>query len=295
MACAPEWLAAMAGLGISNPAIGVRTVERWQGGAVVSTPDQLAEEVPVALVYSGIPYVVMLTTPQDLEDFAVGFSLSEQVVAAREEVRSINIRERAPGVQIELCIPRERLLALADRQRNLAGRTGCGLCGTQHLDEAIRHPARTADGAWQLSAEELHARLHELPRWQTLNAATGALHAAAWVRPGEGISLVREDIGRHNALDKLIGALAGTARDFSSGYAIVTSRASYEMVQKAATVGIPMLVAVSAPTVLATRIAEEAGVTLVGFARQNTHVVYTHPHRFQSTINSNTRCISNVW
>jgi FdhD protein len=295
MASAPEWLNAVAGLGEPNPAVCVTTVERWRNGMATSTLDQLAEEVPVALVYSGIPYVVMLTTPQDLEDFAIGFSLSEQVVEAPEEIRSISIRERVPGVQIELCIPRERLLALADRQRNLAGRTGCGLCGTQHLEQAIRHPQRAMEGTWQLSAEELHARLRDLPRWQTLNAATGALHAAAWARPGEGISVVREDIGRHNALDKLIGALSRTSQDFRSGYAIVTSRASYEMVQKAAAVGIPMLVAVSAPTALATRIAEEAGVTLVGFARQKSHVVYTHAHRLQSTISSNTRCISNVW
>ncbi len=294
MACAPEWFTAMAGLGESNPAVGVQNVERWRNGATISTPDRLAEEVPVALVYSGIPYVVMLATPLDLEDFAIGFSLSEQVVESRGEIRSITIRERAPGVQIELCIPRERLLTLAARQRNLAGRTGCGLCGTQHLEEAIRHTSRAASGIWQLPAAEMHERLRELPRWQAINAATGALHAAAWVRPGEEIGLVREDIGRHNALDKLIGALARATQDFSGGYVIVTSRASYEMVQKVASVGIPMLVAVSAPTVLATRIAEEAGVTLVGFGREASHVVYTHSNRLQSTASGDTQCTSNV-
>lgn len=295
MACAPEWLTAVAGPGGSDPAVGLRTVERWRNGTRISAPDQLAEEVPVALVYSGIPYVVMLATPLDLEDFAIGFSLSEQVVASREEIRSITIRERAPGVQIELCIPRERLLALADRQRNLAGRTGCGLCGTQHLEQAIRRPSQTTDGAWQLLASEMHERLRDLPRWQVINAVTGALHAAAWVRPGEEIGLVREDIGRHNALDKVIGALARTSQDFSGGYVIVTSRASYEMVQKVAAVGIPMLVAVSAPTMLAGRIAEEAGVTLVGFAREGSHVVYSHALRLHSTLGSDTRCTSNVW
>jgi FdhD protein len=253
-------------------------VQRWRDGRLSLTRDLVAEETPVALVYSGMSYAVMLTTPQDLEDFAVGFSLSEQIVESTAEIKSIEIHELEKGIEIDLCIPRQRYLAIADRRRNLTGRTGCGLCGAESLDQAVRRPAPVPQGI-TLSIQELHSALSQLHELQQLNTLTGAVHAAAWAVPGHGIVMLREDVGRHNALDKLIGALARDQVDFASGYVLITSRASYEMVQKVATVRCTLLAAISAPTGLAVRLAEETGVTLIGFARQGNHVVYAHPER----------------
>ncbi len=270
-----------------------KQVHRWQNGVTRVVRDRLAEEVPVALVYSGIPYVVMLATPQDLEDFAIGFSISEQIIARPDEIRSLDVQHLAQGIRIEVCIPRERFLALADRQRNLAGRTGRGLCGTQDFEQAIRNPVTPLRGGIGVSPHEIHAQRSRLHTLQRINAVTGAVHAAAWVVPGNGIVTVREDIGRHNALDKLIGALAQTGADVGQGYVLITSRASYEMVQKAAVAGIAVVVAVSAPTALAVQIAEESGVTLLGFARDRHHVVYTHPERIAESTES-CLCTSNA-
>jgi FdhD protein len=253
-------------------------VQRWRDGALTWAEDCIAEEVPVALVYSGVPHVVMLATPQDLEDFAVGFTLSEQIVHANREVKSMEIHRRDKGIEVHLCIPRERFVAMTDRQRNLAGRTGCGLCGAQNLEQAVRRPPPVPSGV-AVSAQELHQAMQQLTKLQRLNTITGAVHAAAWAIPGQGVRLIREDVGRHNALDKLIGALARAKTDFSQGYVLVTSRASYEMVQKAATVGISLMAAISAPTGLAVRLAEESRLTLAGFTRNGSHVVYAHPER----------------
>lgn len=254
------------------------SVRRWREGTSSIAHDRLAEETPVALVYSGLPYVVMLTTPQELEDFAVGFSLSEQLIGRASEIKSLEIHRVDRGIEIHLCIPSERFVALADRQRNLAGRTGCGLCGVSTLAETVRRPAPVSTGI-TVSTRELHEAFQQLPARQNLNAITGAVHAAAWAVPRQGVQLVREDVGRHNALDKLIGALARADVDFTTGYALVTSRASYEMVQKSATLGITLMAAISAPTGLAVRLAEEAGLTLIGFARKGNHVVYARPER----------------
>jgi len=264
----------------SLPPAPVRTVavERWQAGTIEAATDEVADEWPVAFKYLGVPHVVMLATPADLEDLAVGFTLSEALVAAPHEIRSVEAKVAGESLEVEIAITAERFAALLTRHRNLSGRTGCGMCGAETLADAIRAPPALA-GRLQLSAAELHAALAELGAGQRYNARTGSIHAAAWVVPGAGVSLVREDVGRHNALDKLIGALVRRGEDLARGYVLVTSRASYEIVQKAATVGIAAVVAVSAPTAFAIRSAEAFGVTLVGFARPQRHVVYAHGER----------------
>jgi len=256
----------------------VSPVERWHGAARDSREDCIAEEAPIALMYNGEPHAVMLATPLDLEDFALGFSLTEAIVASPGEVESIKIYQRAEGIEVRLRIPEARCRSAAEKGRNLAGRTGCGLCGARTLQQAMRRPVPVGAGV-RVSSPELIRVLAELSDHQRLNRITGAVHAAAWAVPGQGIQSVREDIGRHNALDKLIGTLARRGVDFASGFAVVTSRASYEMVQKCASVGIGFMAAISAPTGLAVRLAKDAGVTLIGFARGENHVVYANPQR----------------
>ncbi len=253
-------------------------VQRWNDGRVELTSDEVAEEQPVALVYQGMPHVVMLATPDDLADLGVGFSLSEAIVAAAAEIRALQVLPTEGGMEVRIDIPGERLAALLQRQRNLSGRTGCGLCGAETIEQAIRHPAPVGAGV-AISSPELHAVLAELHSRQPLNARTGSVHAAGWALPGKGLQLVREVVGRHNALDKVLGALVRAGLDPASGDLVITSRASYEMVLKAATLGVTLLAAVSAPTALAIRLALEAELTLVGFARTHRHVLYAHPQR----------------
>jgi FdhD protein len=231
-------------------------------------------------MYNGEPHAVMLATPSDLEDFALGFSLTEAIVASAAEVESIRVYQRAEGIEVRMRIPEARCQTAAEKGRNLAGRTGCGLCGARTIQQAMRRPTPVGQGV-RVSSSELARVLFELSDHQKLNRITGAVHAAAWAVPGQGIQSVREDVGRHNALDKLIGALARRGADFREGFVVVTSRASYEMVQKCASVGIGFLAAISAPTGLAVRLAEDAGVTLIGFARGNNHVVYANPQRLR--------------
>ena len=256
------------------------SVEREQAGAHERVTDYVAEERPVALHYYRLPYVVMLASPADLEDFGVGFTLSEGIVDTADEIRGVELTRDGEGLAVHLTITGERLSRILQRQRNLTGRTGCGLCGVESMEEAIRHPARVREGV-RVTSAELHAELAKLHTQQPLNLRTGSVHAAAWALPGKGIQLVREDVGRHNALDKVIGALVRSKADLSAGYLIITSRASYEMVQKAATVGISLVVAVSAPTALAIDLAVETGVTLIGFARADRPVVYAPPQRLR--------------
>jgi FdhD protein len=253
-------------------------VERWERGESTRTTDRVAQEVPVALLYHGVPHVVMLATPADLTDYAYGFTLSEELVATADEIRSVEVHPAADSVEVHVSIAWERFPELLRRRRNLAGRTGCGLCGAETLEEAVRGRGRVGRGP-EVSVAGLHEAIEQLAGRQPLNARTGSVHAAAWVVPGEGILCVREDVGRHNALDKTIGALVRAGTDFDRGYMLITSRASYEMVQKAATVGIAFLAALSAPTAFAIRHAERSGLTLVAFARRDRHVVYAHPER----------------
>lgn len=255
------------------------TVHRWRDGEISRVRDHVAEEAPIALTYHGVPHVVMLATPADLEDLAVGFTLSESIVADRSEIQSVEAVQRDDGaLEVRIGVVAERFSELLRRQRNLTGRTGCGLCGAQTVEDAIRQPAPVTSGI-QLDVKALHQVMKDLQGWQAINSLTGSVHAAAWVLPDTGIQVVREDVGRHNALDKVIGAVTRADGDFSTGYFVVTSRASYEMVQKAVTAGATLLVAVSAPTAFAVRLAEATGLTLVGFAREHQHVVYAHPSR----------------
>ncbi|MDD5275986.1 MAG: formate dehydrogenase accessory sulfurtransferase FdhD [Methylovulum sp.] len=253
-------------------------VERWRQGLRSIEQDYVAEEVPVALVYNGIPHVVMLATPTNLEDFALGFSLTEGIIGDPHELLATRIYNRANGIEVQIKIPEQRFQCLADKGRNLTGRTGCGLCGATTLKQAVRTPVPVQTDL-TVNAEQIITALTEIKGQQRINQLTGSVHAAAWVIPDTGIIAVREDVGRHNALDKLIGALLRTGKKPSMGFVIVTSRASYEMVQKTAFSGIGLLAAISAPTGLAIRLADQAGVTLVGFARTDQHVVYTHPQR----------------
>jgi FdhD protein len=253
-------------------------VQRWSAGSVTATTDLVAEEVPVALIYHDVPHVVMLATPADLEDYGVGFTLSEGLVARTAEIRGIEVVCGDGVADVRIAVAWERFTQLLQRRRNLAGRTGCGLCGAETAADAIRAPEPVPAGV-ALSAAQLHGAIEQLGSRQPINARTGSVHAAAWVLPHAGIQLVREDVGRHNALDKAIGALARNGADFSCGYMLITSRASYEMVQKCATVGISLLVALSAPTAFAVRLAQQTGLTLVAFARRDRHVVYANPQR----------------
>lgn len=263
------------------PASCVALAERWTGTEVAGTREAVAEEVPVALAYNGVSHAVMLATPCDLEDFAVGFSLSEGIVRARTEIRGVEAAASADGVTVDIAIGSGAFARLKERRRTLAGRTGCGLCGTESLAQVLRPLPRVTQavaidlGALRAAAAALQAR-------QRLHTLTGAAHAAAWAAADGTLVSVREDIGRHNALDKLIGALARERASFADGFALLTSRASSEMVQKAATVGIPLLAAVSAPTSLAIRLAEQHGVTLVAWLRGNRLVVLAHGHRLRA-------------
>ncbi|MBM4219846.1 MAG: formate dehydrogenase accessory sulfurtransferase FdhD [Gammaproteobacteria bacterium] len=267
-----------------QPAVPTSTevrVQRWHEEGAASATDVVAEESPIALRYQGTPYVVMLATPADLEDLAVGFTVSEAIVASPDEIRHVQQVTAGDALEVHIDIAPPRFAELLRRQRNLTGRTGCGLCGAETVEGAIRRPPPVRAGL-ELSPAALHAALRELAAHQPLNERAGSVHAAAWVLPHEGIQVVREDVGRHNALDKLIGALIRRKADIASGYVIITSRASYEMVQKAATVGVQLLAAISAPTGLAVRLAESCSLTLVGFARPGRHVIYSHPHRLRT-------------
>ena len=259
-----------------------RTVERWREGHTTRLTDCVAEEVPVALWYNDAPFAVMMATPGDLEDFALGFSLSEGVVADADELLGVEVRPQLEGIELRMRIPAARATALLARERGLEGRSGCGICGTRHIEDVVRPLAKVAAGA-PLAAAALRSALRGMSQAQPLNAATGATHAAAWADASGRIVALREDVGRHNALDKLIGAVARAGLDPGTGFVVVTSRASYEMVMKAASLGVGLLAAVSAPTALAVDLAQACGMTLVGFAREGDCAVYTHPHRYQGS------------
>lgn len=256
----------------------VETAARGPGGIRM---DSVPEEVPVALSYNGISHVVMLASPTDLDDFALGFSLSEGILADPSELYDLELEIETRGVVVQMRIAEARFVELKNRRRALAGRTGCGLCGVESLDQVARTLAPLPAGP-AIAAAALHRALAQLQQKQPLHASTGGVHAAAWADAAGDLLMVREDVGRHNALDKLIGALAKARRDPAAGFALVTSRASFEMVQKAASVGIPILAAVSAPTGYAIRLAQEVGLALAGFVRQGRYTVYSTPERIET-------------
>jgi FdhD protein len=255
-----------------------RIVQRRSPAAMHEAPDHVASEVPVALHYNGASFAVLMATPCDLADLAIGFSLSEGLVAAPAELDIEAIDETVDGIAIHLRIPEARAAALATRSRNLPGYGGCGICGSADIAAVLRAPPRLPGHA-PIDEAALHRALASLQGAQPLNAATGATHAAAFADAAGELRLVREDVGRHNALDKLIGAMATTGVVADDGFAIVTSRASYELAMKAAQAGLPLLAAISAPTSLAIAVADSAGLCLVAFARDHSCAVYTHPQR----------------
>ncbi|MCG2635014.1 MAG: formate dehydrogenase accessory sulfurtransferase FdhD [Gammaproteobacteria bacterium] len=256
-----------------------RTVGEWRAGQSKQLTDDLVDEVAVALVYNGISHVVMMVTPSHLEEFAIGFSLSEGILDRASQIHGIELMQRANGTEIALTISAERFNRLKQARRNLTGRTGCGLCGAESLDQAIRKPEPVAQ-TQQFTHQAIERAVAQLEPNQPLQAITGAVHGAALCDSEGRIKLVREDVGRHNALDKLYGAISSESEEFPAGqFVLISSRASYEMVMKAAAMGVEMLVAVSAPTGLAIELAEQTNMTLVGFAHPGRHMVYTHPQR----------------
>jgi len=259
-----------------------REVERHRGANSARVADAIAEEIPVAFVYNDRPHAVMMATPSDLEDFALGFSLTEAIIGSAGECGEVEIVNALAGIELRVAIPSARAAKLEDRVRELTGRTGCGLCGAQTLEAAVRHPAAVSEPA-PIGERALRAALSDLHGRQTINVATGATHAAAWASSSGEILLLREDVGRHNALDKLVGAMLRRNLDPRAGFLVVTSRASYEIIMKAATAGIGIVAAISAPTALAIALAHEANVTLIGFARADGYSVYAHAQRVENT------------
>ncbi len=257
-----------------------RMVTVYQGGEQRRHGDWLAEEAPVELRYHGEPFAVMMVTPTDLEDFARGFSLSEGLVARAVDIRGVAVQELLEGYVVDVdsvtAVGRE-----PGSERLLPGRSGCGLCGTRRLEDAVRQFPPVPAGP-RLAAAAVPRALAELTRRQPLNVATGAMHAAAWASRTGIVRRVREDVGRHNALDKLLGALGRDGTDFQDGFVLVTSRASYEMVSKCIAHGVGLLAAISAPTALAVELARAGNLTLIGFARPGRHVVYSHPQRLEA-------------
>lgn len=247
------------------------SARRMEGPAAQVLSETLAAEVPVAMQYNARPHAVMMATPSNLEDFAYGFALTERIVASVSELTLADTLWTEHGVALEMLIPQQRFLLLSARERNLTGRTGCGLCGTATLEAAIR-PVRKVDPSGpRADLAALRAGMQRLASMQPLNDATGAVHAAALLT-GDGGFTVREDVGRHNAIDKAVGAVMRAGQVPHT--LLVTSRASYEVVHKAAEVGCRLVAAISAPTALALRLAQEAGITLVGWTRPPRLTVY---------------------
>lgn len=252
---------------------------RYENDDAVAVEEEVAAETAVAFVYNGTPHAVMMASPLDLEEFAVGFTVTENIVANRNEIHAVRSRPRPEGIELDIRIAPDRHRELDRRQRALTGRVGCGLCGQQSLAQAVRRPPPVARTV-RVMPEVVRRAVATLPVWQSLNRQTGSLHAAAWVSLSGEVLDVREDVGRHNAFDKLIGKLLNEGADFGEGLALITSRASHEMVQKAAAVGIQVLAAVSAPTALAVELANETGITLIAFARGERYTVYSANERF---------------
>jgi FdhD protein len=264
----------------SRPDCTPTQVTRVRAGVIApaAESDFVAEETPVALEFNGISHATMLASPADLEDFAVGFSLSEGIIDSVSDVRGIDVLPQCDGIVVQVEISSACEVRLKTRRRAMAGRTGCGLCGVETLPEVLRPVAPVTNGSTVRIQAVLNA-MRDMRARQTLHDITGATHAAGWAGADGAVALVREDVGRHNALDKLIGALARQAMHAGNGIVLVSSRASFEMVQKTAAAGVAVLAAVSAPTALAIRLAHDANVSLVGFMRGDDATLYSHPER----------------
>ena len=258
----------------------IRRFERmvWRDGRVNAGTRQIAEETPLALTYNGGTYAVMMGTPRDLRDFAIGFSLTEGIVQSAEEIESVDVVALDDGIELRMWLESEKAARISERRRHIAGPTGCGICGLESIAEAVR-PVAVVPRGRIFSPAGIMAAMAAVAPLQALNIETRAVHAAAFWMSLYGIVAIREDVGRHNALDKLAGTLAQQELCGADGMVLLTSRVSVEMVQKAASMGAPLMVAVSAPTALAVRMADAAGITLCAIARADGFEIFTHPQR----------------
>jgi FdhD protein len=253
----------------------------WRDSGLSEGPRAIPEETALALTYNGGTYAVMMGTPQNLEDFAIGFSLSEGIVQSLDEIESLEIVDLDDGIELRMWLTQSKADRVSERRRHMTGPTGCGLCGIDSIVEALRPVAIVGKGR-QFTAHQVMAAMQSLAPLQKINIETRAVHAAAFWTPEYGIVALREDVGRHNALDKLAGALARLGRPADGGFVVVTSRCSYEMVQKAAAIDAAAIAAVSAPTSLAIETAEQAGLALVAFVRDNRLTVYANGERIEA-------------
>jgi FdhD protein len=254
-----------------------RIARRASGTSAASR--MVPEETPVALSYAGTTHAVMMASPADFDDFALGFSLTEGIISRPEEIETIEVEDLGAGVDIQIRLKDTANTRFQARRRRLAGPVGCGLCGIESIDEAMRSVDHVDKSPLTLLPDDIVGSVKLLSKMQPLHAETGAVHAAGFYIPGKGIVAAREDVGRHNALDKLAGALAKVGVNGAAGAVVVTSRVSVEMVQKTAAIGASFIIAVSAPTALAIRTAEEAGMTLVALVRGDDFDIFTHPGR----------------
>jgi FdhD protein len=263
----------------------VHMVERqvWRKGGLREGTRAIPEETALALTYNGGTYAVMMGTPRDLQDFAIGFSLSEGIVQSTDDIESLEVLDVDDGIELRMWLQQRKADRLGERRRHMTGPTGCGLCGIDSITEAMR-PAAIVGPGRQFTPVQIMTAMQGVTPLQKINIETRAVHAAAFWTPEHGIVALREDVGRHNALDKLAGALALGGVDTSQGMVLLTSRVSVEMVQKTAAIGAPLMVAVSTPTALAVRMADAAGITLIAIARADGFEIFTHPDRVTATV-----------
>jgi FdhD protein len=263
----------------------VQTIDReiWRDGSASQGTRLIPEETPIALTYNGGTYAVMMGTPQDLEDFAVGFSLSEGIVTSADDLLSLEALRLDEGIELRMWLAPEDAARISERRRLIAGPTGCGICGIDSIAQAVR-PAAIVPHGRSFTQDEIMAAIEGIAPLQAINRQTRAVHAAAFWSPSRGVVALREDVGRHNALDKLAGTLARSRTAASGGLVLLTSRVSVEMVQKTAAIGAAVMVAVSAPTALAVRTAEAAGITLIAVARNDGFEVFTHGSRVSARL-----------
>ncbi|SIQ91048.1 FdhD protein [Rhizobium sp. RU20A] len=265
------------------PPLRTLTAAAWRDGRFAPASRVVPEEVPIAFSYGGTTHAVMMATPADLEDFAYGFSLAEGIIATASDVLAIDIIEAGDGLDVQVMLAEPEADALTARRRRMAGPVGCGLCGIESIEQATRAVPQVPESALAFAPHDIEAAVTALSAAQAMNRESRAVHGAGFYRPGTGLLAAREDVGRHNALDKLTGAVLRGGANGADGMVVVTSRLSVEMVQKTASLGTTILAAISAPTALAIRTAEAAGITLVGIVRGDEFEIFTRPDRITTT------------